>query len=609
MNFKKLLVCWTGIAVTVVGCSKYRPAIVEDIFYSGPEFKKGEALVGLQAGTEPSTALQGYSYQVVDHDLGIYKVTFESAVLGQVESLQGRQGVEFAEPNWVLSVSSPVAAPRDPKWMSLWGLKNYGQNSPSGAEGYERADIGALEAWSVTKGSRDVIVAVIDTGIDYLHPDLAGNMWQNTKELTGVPGVDDDGNGYADDVYGWNFVKEDKAEPYHGQLGSPDPMDDNDHGTHCAGTIGAVGNNGIGIVGVNWNVQLMALKFLDANGSGSTDDAIRAVRYAVDNGAKVLSNSWGGGGSSKAMEKAILYAESKGSIFVAAAGNDSANNDEVDNYPSNYKVESLVAVAATDNRDRLADFSNYGYKTVHIAAPGVDIMSTVPRDPTERREPYSSFSGTSMATPHVAGALALLLAADPSLKDRPKEMKKRLMDSVDVLPNLTPVVASGGRLNLAKLVSGKTTPNQLIGQSGWTEIPYSLTTPRYPTEKVDNSWTISVPDAKAIQIRLASSDYDVQYDKAVLYDENYRRVMDVPTATVDEWLPPILGSQVHLKFSNSVVQVTTTEKKEYEYRPPGLECVQKKYASTYICDVEVVSDEIPNSTSGQIVIDAIRVLK
>lgn len=596
-------------AFTFAGCSKYRPAIVDEVLYSGPEFAKGEALVGLNAGTNPNDSLSGYEYVTVDQDLGIYKVKFSNSVLGQIESLAQRKGVEFAEPNYLVSISTPVQPPRDPMWLNLWGMKNYGQNSPSGAEGTEKSDIQALEAWSITKGSKDIIVAVIDSGIDYNHPDLKANMWVNERELNGVLGEDDDGNGYADDIHGWNFVSADRPLPYHGQLGHPDPMDDNDHGTHCAGTIGAVGNNQRGVVGVNWNVRLMALKFLSGTGSGDTADAVRAIKYAADNHADVMSNSWGGGGSPNALGKAILYAEKKGTIFVAAAGNESQNNDEADSFPANYKVDSLVSVAATDNRDRLAQFSNYGHGNVHLAAPGVDIMSTVPLDPYEKREPYASFSGTSMATPHVSGAIALLLAADPSLRKNPKAIKERLLGSVDVLPNLTTVVSSGGRLNLYKLVSGQTATNPLLDQAAWTEMPYSLSTPRYPTEKIDNTWTVSVPGAKSIQLHIQKSEYDSAFDKAVLYDQNFRRIMDVPSSVEDLWLPPILGSEVHIRFSNSIVQVTRTEKVEFESSQPGLECVQKQYTGGYVCNVDDVSDEVPNSSSGPIAVDAIRYLK
>lgn len=602
--------CLVGVAAIMAGCAKYRPAVVEEIMYSGPEYVKGEALVGVSEGAEPHVIFEGYAYQTIDKELGIYKVKFDSGVLSQVERLKERSGIEFAEPNYKLSVSTkPVPVPRDPLWIKMWGLKNYGQNSPNGAEGLEKSDIQALEAWAVTKGSRDVIIAVIDTGIDYNHPDLKANMWVNEAELNGVPGQDDDGNGYSDEIYGWNFVSSNRSEPYHGQLGHPDPLDDNDHGTHCAGTIGAVGNNQTGVVGINWNVRLMALKFLDANGSGDTGDAIRAVKFAADNGADVMSNSWGGGASSEAMRKAILYAEKKGAIFVAAAGNSAADNDQTDNYPSNYEVESIVAVAATDNRDRLADFSSYGFKTVHLAAPGVDIMSTVPLDPYEKREPYSAFSGTSMATPHVSGAIGLLLAADPTFKKNPKAIKQRLMDTVDVLPNLTPVVASGGRLNLYNLVTGKVNANQLLTQSGWTETSYSLSTPRYPKEKIDNVWSVDMPGAKAIQLHIKGSEYDSAYDVAVIYDEQFRKIMSVPVAVEDTWLPPVLGSKVHIKFSNAIVQVTRVEKVVFPAKQPGMECTQKEFTGTYVCDVEKVSEEIPNSSSGPVVVDAIRYLK
>ncbi len=285
-------------------------------------------------------------------------------------------------------------------------------------------------AWDISTGKRDVIVAVIDTGVDYKHPDLVNNMYRNPKEIPDN-GIDDDGNGFVDDVFGYDFHDNDG-----------DPMDENGHGTHCAGTIGAEGDNLTGVVGVNWQVQIMAVRFLGADGSGSTTDAIKAIDYAVANGAKVLSNSWGALlAKSSALQKAIQRAEAKGVVFVAAAGNDGINGDKYPTYPAAYDVSNIISVAATDPIDgTLAPFSNFGAKSVDIAAPGVNILSTY------RGGGYAFMSGTSMATPHVAGAIGLLLSVKPELDHA--AIIQLLTAHATFNKNLVGKVSSAGMLNV-----------------------------------------------------------------------------------------------------------------------------------------------------------------
>ena len=323
------------------------------------------------------------------------------------------------EPNYKVRIT---ALPNDPLFGSLWALKNTGQTG-----GTPYADIDATSAWDITTGSDDVIVAVIDTGIDYTHPDLVSNIWTNPGEIAGN-GIDDDDNGFIDDVHGYDFVDNDGAA-----------MDEHSHGTHVAGTIGAVANNSTGVAGINWRCKLMACRFLDENGSGSISDAIEAINYAVENGAKILSNSWGGGGYSAALAAAITNAKENGVLFVAAAGNDGASTDASPHYPSGYNIDNVIAVAATNHNDALASFSNYGANTVHLAAPGVSILSTV------LEGDYASYSGTSMATPHVSGVAALLLANDPAMNIY--ELKSRLVWTGDPIESLATKIISGRRLN------------------------------------------------------------------------------------------------------------------------------------------------------------------
>jgi hypothetical protein len=299
-------------------------------------------------------------------------------------------------------VNPPVA---DQDLGRLWGMDK----------------IGAIDSWKAHRGSKAFVVADIDTGIDYNHVDLGFNIWRNPNPSE------------KNDLVGFDFVHNDGL-----------PFDDQEHGTHTAGTIGAVGGNGIGVSGVSQIVSLMALKFISKDGSGTTADAIRAIDYAINHGARVLSNSWGGQGDpdNKALYEAIERARAKGVLFVAAAGNSSADNDSPDSasYPAAFDNDNLISVAATDKEDGLAYFSNYGQKTTHLAAPGDKIYSTIPGNQ------YRSMSGTSMACPHVAGAAALVWSKHPSWDY--KKVKQALLSTVDPLPALSDKVISGGRLNV-----------------------------------------------------------------------------------------------------------------------------------------------------------------
>jgi subtilisin family serine protease len=279
-------------------------------------------------------------------------------------------------------------------------------------------------------------VGVIDTGIDYNHPDLAANIWTNPGEIPGN-GIDDDHNGYVDDIHGWNFAAEEpdaSANP-----ASNDPMDGYFHGTVISGTIGAVTGNGIGVAGLCPFVSLMACKGLSDKGEGYTSDLIYCIYYAVDNGALVMNASWGGGGYSRAMEEAISYAENHNAIFVAAAGNNAMNTDIIPFYPASYPNGNIVAVAASDTTDLLTTFSNWGKTTVDIAAPGSAILSTVPNNG------YTAYSGTSNAAPFVSGTLALMMGCAPGLSSA--YYIETMLSTVDCSPACINRVASTGRLN------------------------------------------------------------------------------------------------------------------------------------------------------------------
>ncbi len=374
-----------------------------------------------------------------------------------------------------VEVDQPVSigyVPNDPLVGSLWAMHNTGQSG-----GRFDADIDAPEAWEIQTGNPRTAVAVIDTGIDYTHPDLYKNIWLNQEEVpVGLDlvdadgdgwytfwdlnspanagkvldanangridgydvlhdprwanGRDDDGNGKIDDLIGWDFIN-----------GDNDPIDDHGHGTHVAGTIGAMGDNGLGVAGVVWKASLLPLKFLDHFGSGYTSGAVEALQYALSKGVKISNNSWGGGYSS-ALAGAIGSAQSAGHIFVAAAGNNAGNNDTQPFYPASFGHDNVIAVAATDRFDQLASFSNYGVASVDLGAPGMGIFSTTPN------ETYATYSGTSMAAPHVSGTVALVWSAQPRLTYR--QVIARIKAGVDRLDSLAGKVATGGRLNAAK---------------------------------------------------------------------------------------------------------------------------------------------------------------
>lgn len=337
----------------------------------------------------------------------------------------------FVEENDIVSKDNPLL-PNDPMFADQWALNNLGQDG-----GKKNADISAVKAWEKTKGTDKVVIAVLDTGVDYTHLDLVSNMWFRPNN---VPAYKDNELGGFDDAKGFDATTEEL----------PDPLDDNGHGTHCAGIIGAEGDNNQGIAGVNWKVQIMPLKFLGRNGFGDVKNAIEAINYAIDRkragvNIRVISASWGSTQKSKALEDAIRKAGEEGILFIAAAGNDGSDNDKHPHYPSNYNLPNVISVAALDRNDELASFSNRGVKTVHIAAPGKDILSTW------LDGSFREASGTSMATPYVSGVAGLILAKNPNISV--EKLREKILSSVDKLDSLEGKIESGGRINAAKAVA------------------------------------------------------------------------------------------------------------------------------------------------------------
>jgi subtilisin family serine protease len=396
----------------------------------------GELIVGFEAGVSVRAQRRAMARAAVATKLEFKRIRAAlvsvpvDRLAETLSQLRADPRVRYAERNYRVHAADHSSAPSDPAFHQQWALDNFGQ-TVNGATGTADADIDAKEAWTATRGDANVVVGILDTGLDLGHPDLAGNTWVNPGEdCAGCrsDGVDNDGNGYVDDWRGWDFVGNDN-----------NPTDDNGHGTHVAGIIGAVGDNGVGLSGVNWDVQLMPLKFLDAAGSGTTADAIEALLYATANGADVTNNSWADAPFSQAMLDAIQQADAADSLFVGAAGNDGLDRDIYTDYPAAYDAPNVVVTAATDSNDARAWFSGYGARTVDLGAPGVNIYSTW------RLGNYRYASGTSMATPHVAGAAALAKAAFPGASDL--GLKALLLRTTDANASLTGRTTTGGRLN------------------------------------------------------------------------------------------------------------------------------------------------------------------
>jgi subtilisin family serine protease len=419
-----------GAALSLLAVLGFPGAVTSSHASEPSNFVPGELLVRFAGSTTASTradVLADLDATVVERlplsGLVRVRLAAGTAVDSAAAAFERRAGVRYAQPNHRYRLT---LTPNDPSFGSLWGLTK----------------IEAPAAWDTRTDSSAVTVAVVDTGIDYNHADLQGNVWDNDDP---VGGGDNDGNGYVDDLRGWDFAN-----------GDNNPMDDHGHGTHVGGTIGARGNNSVGVTGVNWRVKLMALKAADASGSLEESSIIEAFQYACANGARVINGSFGGPDGGQAMFDAINACP--GSLFVFAAGNAGTNNDSFPAYPCNYPAANIVCVAATGSGDGLAVFSNYGVNSVDLAAPGVDIYSTLPGGT------YGYADGTSMATPHVAGAAALVLADRPALTT--SELRRALLLGADAKASLTGFVVTGGRLNVRRSLSQDiVAPTGLTAQS------------------------------------------------------------------------------------------------------------------------------------------------
>ncbi len=445
-----------------------------------------------------------------------------------LEKLKANPDVEIAEPNYIYTANYSFGTrSNDPALGKLWGMINSGQPDSKGQVGTPGMDINAINAWKIQTGSPDTIVAIIDTGVNYKGKDIAANMWVNEPEKNGKRGIDDDGNGYIDDIYGYNFVKD-----------SGDPMDDNGHGTHCSGTIGAIGDDNYGIVGVAWKAKIMALKFLDEKGRGKLDQALKAFDYAIKMKAKVVSNSWAGGGNSETLKQAIQRTNEAGMLVVAAASNEANDNDVNPAYPASYDIPNIISVAAIDNRGALAKFSNFGKSSVHIAAPGVNIYSTVLKG-------YDFYSGTSMATPHVSGVGVLMASQYPDMTG--VQIKQAILNSAKPLRNLRNKVSTGGIIDAYAALTLKTVGPDLEDPANWTsKMEYHLSTDHPYKPRLNNEWEINVPGANEISVYFPKIDTEYKFDTVKLYDSAGVLVQTLSGENSDLYSDIIKGNYVKI---------------------------------------------------------------
>jgi thermitase len=471
--------------------------------------------------------------------LHVVKVDYSKSLDSTINSLLSDPNVVYAEPNFIYTIVHPIAptpvenflaslapaplelnyTPNDPQFGRLWGLRNTGDNEPNGrVAGVAGADIKAIQAWDLTRGSRDVTIAVIDTGIDYRHEDLRDNMWVNP-----------DPN--AEDVHGYNFVNN-----------TGNPWDGNGHGTHCAGTIGAIHNNALGVAGVMADVSLVAVKFLSDAGSGTTENAIRAVDYATRLNVDIMSNSWGGGGRSQALEDAISRANDAGILFIAASGNSGTNNDTRPHYPSNYNLPNVISVAATTAQDTLASFSTFGRNTVHIAAPGHNVLSSI------QNNRYAVFSGTSMAAPHVSGALGLLLAQEGRMPI--EEARERLLATTDPLASLRGRTVNGGRLNAHNLLTDTRPVRNEPNPDNWevvmlddvweTEHPYA--------HNMNETRSFNIPGARYMRLHIVRYDTEVRHDYIAVRNAQGQIVEQISGVGADYTSDYVEGDTMSVQF-------------------------------------------------------------
>jgi len=446
-------------------------------------------------------------------------------IKGPIKTL--RQRFKTVQPNFVYSFVG------DPEREKSWGLQNLGQTPPGGESGVPGKDAGVVEAWSIEKGSREVVVAVLDSGMFLNHEELKNNLWTSSERSNGL---DDDHNGYIDDINGWNFISN-----------NADVSDDNDHGSFVAGIIGAEGENNVGSHGVASKIRIMPLKILDALGFGNTASAIEAITYAVENGAHFINASWGGEKYDPALENAIQWAGEKGVLFIAAAGNNGASNDVSGGrvYPAAFNLENLISVAAYDNQDRLWKRSNWGKRSVHLGGPGVHIYSSLADGG------YGYDSGTSYAAPFVTGVAALLKSHFPTWNW--KEIKDRILSTAEVIDYYQKDrLKTAGRVHAYRALKGMVSivpesPDEWAGYSTWVSSPHPY------SEGYKKSYTFQHPGATHLRVHFKKFETEKCCDKVRLYDREGKLVYEYSGIREPFWSAEALGDTLVVEIASDFV--------------------------------------------------------
>jgi subtilisin family serine protease/subtilisin-like proprotein convertase family protein len=547
-----------SVPTTAPVTSELRPAATSTLAPYAPnqlivKFKKGIASAEVAQFKSLFGAVSTQTIKLTGAE--IWKLSGSLSVEKILKQYRSHPIFEYIEPDYIVTkgtISPQATFPNDPSFNQLWGLHNTGQSG-----GTPDADIDAPEAWDIQKGNPNLVIGVIDTGVDYNHQDLVGNIWTNPGEIAG-DGIDNDGNGYIDDIRGWDFAYNDN-----------NPSDVDGHGTHVSGTIAGKGNNGVGVTGVAWNAKIMPLKFLNDQGSGSTSNAILAINYATAKGVKLTNNSWGGGGYSQALYDAINAAGQAGALFIAAAGNDAKNTDTSPSYPASYNLANIISVASTTRTDALSSFSNYGLTSVDLGAPGSEIYSLAPGGG------YATLSGTSMASPHVAGAAALLWSQNPTWTAQ--QVKNALMNTGEPIAALAGKTVSGKRLNVFNALAGANLPSVTVSVSpasvqedGTTNLVYTFTRTNL---NLSSPLTVNFGAsgiANAAPVGSDPADYNVLTGSGVTFDPTTKLgtvtfAAGATTATVE--VDPIADTIAEI--ANETVALTVNSGTGYIGGSPG----------------------------------------
>lgn len=527
-----------------------------------------------ESAADIAALVGGEVVQQYDIVPGLVHITLTAvSVEDAIALLQTLPEIEYAEPDYFVH---HMGIPNDPSFGQLWGMNNS-----------NNFDIDAPQGWDIFTGDANFRVAVIDTGVQYTHPDLAANIWINPGEIAGN-NIDDDGNGYVDDVRGWDFANNDN-----------NPMDDNGHGTHCAGTVAAVGNNGVGVAGVAWLAKIVPLKFLGANGSGSISAALNCLQYCTRTGVKVSNNSWGGGGFSSSFQSALTQAAAIGHVFVAAAGNNGSNNDNSPSYPASYTNDNVIAVASITSSGARSSFSNFGVTSVDVGAPGSNVFSTYPTNS------YTSLSGTSMASPHAAGVVTMVYAQNPNWTYQ--QVRSRVLTTVRRISSMNGVVASGGIVNLASaLVNNNTNPVVTITApannsafAGGTSVLFTGTSTDTQDGNLSSglTWTSSMQGAIGSGASFSNATLMVGTHTITARSNDSQGGVGLATVTltiVPNGVAPAAPSSVRTYRSGVGVNVTWDDNSSNEF---GFQIVREQRVGLIFTNQTVVGTVGPNTTS------------